>query len=83
MKKRAAPLSALIAELDVVIAAAEAAHLEETAVLLRIARLDLLLRVRTSSPGNRAFVAAVPTAGKSLAKPRKNKPVRRRKRTRD
>lgn len=42
-------LQPLIDELDTVIAAALAAHLDETAALLRIARLDLMRRAHCTA----------------------------------
>lgn len=44
MKRKNGALQPLIVEIDNVIAAARAAKLEETVALLRIARLDLMMR---------------------------------------
>lgn len=77
MKTKNKALPPLISALDDLIAAAKSAKLHETAGLMRIARLDLLMRVHGIRPDELEFLTfAMEKAGlqtkPSSAKSRKN-----------
>lgn len=84
MKTKPSALQPLITELDDVIAAAQAARLDDTAALLRIARLDLIMRAHGIAADELelvTFALASGLHGETGAKRRKPRAVRKKKRT--
>jgi hypothetical protein len=86
MKTKTNALELLIGELDKVIAAAQAARLGETAALLRIARLDLMMRTHGIAADELelvSFALAHGYCGDDASKPVKAKAARKKKQTRN
>jgi hypothetical protein len=84
MKTKSSALQPLIAELDNVIAAAQAAHLDETAALLRMARLDLVMRahdIATHELELVSFALARGYAESTVSARAKSVPVRKKTRS--
>lgn len=86
MKKKNGALQPLIVEVDNIIAAARAAKLDETVALLRIARLDLMMRAHDIAASElelvsfalaRGFWQNAATSRTTPASPSKGRRVRR------
>ncbi|GAA0583481.1 hypothetical protein [Rhizomicrobium electricum] len=85
MKMKKGALQPLIVELDNIIAAARAAKLEETVALLRMARLDLMMRAHGIATNELELVSFALARGfweNKPSKPAKSTPQQRERRTR-
>jgi hypothetical protein len=71
MKQQSNALGPLLAELESVIGSARDADLPRTVALLRLARLDLLLRAKGAAPDDDAMESIIVTHAAKTAKPKR------------